>query len=141
MKLKDKVVIVTGAGSGQGRAAAILFAREGAKIAAADINDEGGTKTADIIESSGGTALFQPCDVSDGSQARALVERTVEAFGRVDILYSNAARNRPDSPVPERVADMPEDDWLGTIDTNLTGMYYSLVGPWKVRTLASASAS
>ncbi len=124
MKLKDKIAVVTGAASGQGRAVSLLFAREGASIAVADINEEGGTKTVDIIESAGGRAVFVPCDVSNPDEVRALIRRTVETFGRLDILYNNAARDRPDSPIPERVAEMPEEHWLKTIGVNLTGYYY-----------------
>ncbi len=125
MKLQGKVAIVTGGGSGQGRAVSVLFAREGASIMVADINDEGGAKTVDIIESAGGRARFCPCDVSQLEQVKKLIDQTVRHFGRIDILYNNAARNRPDSPVPETVAEMPEEHWLGTIETNLTGYYYT----------------
>ena len=124
MKLKNKVAVITGAGSGQGRAVSVLFAREGAKIVVADINEEGGAKTADIIESAGGQALFAPCDVSNVDEVKRLNKKTVDTFGRVDILYNNAARNRPDSPVPESVDEMPEEHWLETIGVNLTGYYY-----------------
>ncbi len=125
MRLEGKVAVVTGAGSGQGRAVAVLFAREGARVTVADINEEGGAKTADIIASAGGQAKFVPCDVSKLDQVKGLIRQTVDMFGRLDILYNNAARNRPDTPVPERVAEMPEEHWLGTIETNLTGYYYT----------------
>ena len=125
MKLSGKVAIVTGAGSGQGRAVATLFAKEGAKVAVADINDEGGLKTADIIASAGGEAIYVSCDVSDLEQVKVLIKKTVDTYGRLDILYNNAARNRPATPVPETVAEMPEDHWRETIDVNLTAMYYT----------------
>src|SRR5437867_68541 len=125
MKLAGKVAVVTGAGSGQGRAVSILFAKEGAKVVVADINAEGGTKTVDIIKSAGGQATFSECDVSKLDQVKALIRRTVQTYGRLDILYNNAARNRPDSPVPETVAEMPDEQWQGTIDTNLTGYFYT----------------
>ena len=125
MKLSDKVAIVTGAGSGQGRAVSLLFAREGAKVAIADINDPAGKETVATIEGAGGTALFVHCDVSKLDEVKSLVRTTVETFGRLDVLYNNAARNRPDDPIPETVADMPEDHWQGTIDTNLTAIYYA----------------
>lgn len=126
MKLKDKVAIVTGGGSGQGRAVSLLFAKEGASIAVADINEEGGLKTADMISSAGGKAAFIPCNVARQDQVRRLVEKTFQTFGRVDILYNNAARNRPDSAIPEIVGQMPDQQWLETLETNLTGYYYTL---------------
>ncbi len=126
MKLQDKVAIVTGGGSGQGRAVSMLFAKEGASIAVADINEEGGLKTVDIITSAGGKATFVPCNVAKQDEVVRLIEKTLQTFGRVDILYNNAARNRPDSPIPEIVGEMPDEQWLETINTNLTGYYYTL---------------
>ena len=90
MRLEGKSAIITGAGSGQGRAAAILFAEEGASVVVADVNVAGGEETVETIEKAGGKAVFQATDVSDEEQCRALVERAVSAYGQLNILYNNA---------------------------------------------------
>lgn len=123
MKLAGKVAIVTGAGSGQGRAVSIQFAREGAKILVCDINQAGADETVALVAEAGGEALAFPCDISDRDQVAAAVRHSLDHFGGIDILYNNAARNRPTDPIPERVGDMPEDHWLGTVAINLTGYY------------------
>src|SRR4051794_25705143 len=90
MILQDRVAIVTGAGSGIGRAGAEILARQGAAVVVADRNDEAGKETASRIEASGGRALAVATDVGDDSQLERLVKRALEAFGRVDILHSHA---------------------------------------------------
>ncbi|MBG6119978.1 MULTISPECIES: SDR family NAD(P)-dependent oxidoreductase [unclassified Sphingobium] len=123
MKLAGKSAIVTGAGSGQGRAVSVEFAREGASILLCDINLAGAEETAAMIADGGGKALPARCDISSGEDVRAAIALAVAQFGGIDILYNNAARNRPTDPIPERVGDMPEDHWLGTVAINLTGYY------------------
>ena len=90
MRLKDKVAIVTGAGRGIGRAIAIRFAEEGAKVVVDDVNDDIGTSTVSAITDIGGEALFVNADVSDTSEADALISKAVDAYGTVDILVNNA---------------------------------------------------
>jgi NAD(P)-dependent dehydrogenase (short-subunit alcohol dehydrogenase family) len=90
-RLKGKVAIITGAGSGIGRAGAMLFAREGAAVAVADINPESGRRVAAKIHESGGRSLFVPTDVGDTANVRHLVALVEETFGGVDILFTNAA--------------------------------------------------
>lgn len=91
MRLQNKVAIVTGAASGIGRATALRFGREGAKVVVADLNDAGGMKTVHSITEAGGTALCVHTDVSNEADAVRMVRTAVEAYGRLDILINNAA--------------------------------------------------
>ena len=120
MRLKNKVALITGAGSGIGRAAAILFAREGARVAAADISPSAAAETVHSIEDLGGHAIALSGDVSDSEDACRMVRSTVDAFGRLDILLNSAgvsARNALPEGAP------PEDVWDKVVDVNLKGTY------------------
>ncbi len=136
MKLADRVAIVTGAASGMGRAVATIFASEGASVAVADINRAGADETVTMIEAAGGRALAVHCDVSVTEQVQQMVRSTVEAFGRIDILYNNAAMGKPEARVSESVVDMPEEHWQAMLDINLSGYYrcakYALPEMFKV---------
>ena len=90
MRMKDKVAIITGAGSGFGEGMARLFSAEGAKIVIADINETGGRRVAQVIQQQGGQAEFQKTDVTKDAEVKALVEAAVKRFGRVDIMINNA---------------------------------------------------
>lgn len=90
MRLANKVAIITGASSGIGRASAYLFAREGAKVAVADINDPSGEETVAAIKADGDEAIFVHTDVSKASEVERLVKATKEKFGRIDIFFNNA---------------------------------------------------
>jgi len=90
MILEGKVAIITGAASGIGRATAILFAKEGAKVAVADINETGGMETVKLIQKEGKEAIFVHTDVSKASDVKSMVQKTVDSFGRIDILVNNA---------------------------------------------------
>jgi 3-oxoacyl-[acyl-carrier protein] reductase len=95
MRLKDKVAVITGGGSGIGRASALLFAQEGAKIVVADVDEKGGRETVNMIASSGGAALFVSADVSKASDADGMVAACVNHYGKLDILYNNAGIGGP----------------------------------------------
>ncbi|MXY20971.1 MAG: glucose 1-dehydrogenase [Dehalococcoidia bacterium] len=120
MRLKDKVALVTGAGSGIGRAVAMLFAHEGASIVASDISSSNARETANDVKASGGHASAVSGDVSVGEDAESMVRATVSEFGRLDILVNSAgisARNAlPEGAFPEAV-------WDRVIDVNLKGTY------------------
>ena len=90
MKLEGKVAIITGGGSGIGRATAELFAREGAKVVVADYKADTGQETVQAIKDAGGEALFVEVDVSDSAQVQHMVQATLDAYGGIDVLFNNA---------------------------------------------------
>ncbi|HWQ27827.1 MAG TPA: SDR family NAD(P)-dependent oxidoreductase [Dehalococcoidia bacterium] len=113
MRLKDKVAVVTGAGDGIGRAIALEFAREGARVVVSDIDERTGTATAADIVGAGGTARFVRCDVASEAEVESLVEAAEREYGGVDVMVNNAGVARP-------------DDWETTIAVNLNGVYYGV---------------
>ncbi len=117
--LDNKVALVTGAGSGIGRATALSFAREGAKVAIADISSN---ETQSEIEKAGGQAISIHCDVSNSDQVRQAVEQTAEKFGRLDVVVANAGINGVWSPIDE----LEPAEWDKTINVNLRGTYLTL---------------
>ena len=122
-QLEGKAALVTGAASGIGRAAAIAFAREGARVVVSDVNTGGGEETVRIIEDSGGEAFWAPADVSDSSQVQALVDRAVSAYGRLDCAFNNAGitvtRRTP-------MVDLTEEEWDRLMGINLKGVWLCL---------------
>ena len=118
MRLDGKVCIVTGAGSGQGRAAALRFAEEGARVVIAEIDAVSGTTVADEISAFGGEAISVETDVSVEADWQRVVAATEERFGGVDVLYNNAAVA---SVEDGSVVDVPLGAWDRTLAVNLTG--------------------
>ncbi|MEC8893911.1 MAG: SDR family NAD(P)-dependent oxidoreductase, partial [Candidatus Poribacteria bacterium] len=90
LRLKDKVAIITGSGRGIGKAIALRFSEEGAKVVVDDVNQETGNQTADLIQSEGHTAVFTPADVTDLKMVEAMAAKTIRSFGKIDILVNNA---------------------------------------------------
>jgi NAD(P)-dependent dehydrogenase (short-subunit alcohol dehydrogenase family) len=123
-RLAGKVAIVTGAGSGIGRAIALRFAAEGGRVVAAGQRLERLDETVCLTTEAGGTARAVPCDVADAEQVRRLVEGAADAYGRLDVLVNAAAKNRPDEPVAETVAELSEEWWAATFDVNVTGAFH-----------------
>ena len=120
-RLNNKVAIITGGSSGIGRQTALRFAREGASVAIADRNRRMGEETLRLVEEAGGDALFVPVDVADPAQVGRMVERTVERFGRVDVLVNAAAILIRTPPL----AEVEERDWDLMMDVNLKGLFFS----------------
>ena len=119
LRLEGKIALVTGGSSGIGRAAALAFAAEGARVVVADVNPEGGAETIEMIGSAGGEAMFILTDVSQASQVEAMVSQTIEAYGRLDYAYNNAGVGHP----RRFTADCDEDDWDRVININLKGVW------------------
>ncbi|MCE2472341.1 MAG: glucose 1-dehydrogenase [Anaerolineae bacterium] len=117
-RLDGKVAIITGAGSGIGRASALLFAQEGAKVVVADLSESAGMETVGLVQAAGGDALFAATDVRREAQVEAMVNQTVAAFGKVDILYNNAAIE-----IRGSATQLSEADWDATMGTNVKGSW------------------
>ena len=117
--LEGKVAIVTGGGSGIGEAAALIMAREGAKVAVADIVPEAGLRTVSLIGEAGGHAIFVPTDVSKEDQVANLVERTVSTWGRLDCAFNNAGFGN----IPVPTAELEEQEWNRVLAVVLNGVF------------------
>ena len=116
---EGKVALVTGAGSGIGRATALVFAREGAKVVVSDIVVEGGEETVQQIKAAGGEAIFVKADVSQAADVEALITQTVETYGRLDCAFNNAGIEGGVKPT----IDCTEEEFARTIAVNLTGVW------------------
>ncbi|MFE3384971.1 SDR family NAD(P)-dependent oxidoreductase [Streptomyces anulatus] len=121
-RFTGKAVLVTGAGSGIGRAVALAFAAEGASVVAAGRTAASLDETVALIEKEGGSAVAVTADVTRSEDVRALVRRTVEHFGSLDVAVNNAGVFRGGAPV----ADLPEEDWRTLLDINVTGVFLAL---------------
>ncbi len=122
---QDKVAVVTGAASGMGRAAAVLFAREGARvIVSTDANIEGGEATVRQIRDAGGEATFVKCDVTRAADVEAMVDTAVRKYGGLHYAFNNAGIGPDGGRVPKvDVADCPEELWDRTLAINLKGVF------------------
>jgi len=122
MRLAGKTVLITGSGSGQGREAAILFAKEGAQVVVTDISQDAINGTLKQIADGGGQAVGKTMDVSDSTQVQQAIKLAVDRFGKLDILYNNAGvwLRTEDGPI----AKLEDRIWDLTINTNLRGMYH-----------------
>jgi NAD(P)-dependent dehydrogenase (short-subunit alcohol dehydrogenase family) len=120
MRLSDKVMIVTGGGSGMGRTASTMFAAEGARVVVVDVGESGGRETERLVRKAGGEATFVRADISSEPDAKAMVDRAMQAYGRVDVLYNNAGI------MPEEdhsVLDTPVEAWDRVMAVNVRGVF------------------
>lgn len=120
MRLEKKVAIITGAGSGIGREAALIFAREGASVVIGDVNEAAGRETADRIQATGGRATFHRTDVSSAAEVDALVNAAEERFGRLDVMFNNAGIFPDDDG---SVTNTSEETWDLVMRVNLKGVF------------------
>ena len=118
-RLEGKAALITGGASGIGRAAAMVLAREGAKLAIADIKPQGAEATVDSIRQTGGEAIFVRCDVSNDEQVRGAIDSVVKTYGRLDCAFNNAGIIAPIS----KLADETEEWFERTIAVNLKGVW------------------
>jgi NAD(P)-dependent dehydrogenase (short-subunit alcohol dehydrogenase family) len=121
-ELEGKVGLVTGGTSGIGRDAAVLFAKAGAKVVVAGRREVEGKETIDLIRAVGGEGLFVKTDVSQAAEVQALVQKTVEKFGRLDVAFNNAGIEGSWISI----AEQSEEDWDRTININLKGVWLCL---------------
>lgn len=119
MRFKNKVVIVTGAGSGIGETTAIKFAKEGAKVVIADIDPKNGKRVSDIISKSNGSALFVETNVASFETVNQMVDKTSIEFGSPDILINNAGINVFGEPL-----NMPDSEWKRAFSVDLDGVWF-----------------
>jgi NAD(P)-dependent dehydrogenase (short-subunit alcohol dehydrogenase family) len=122
MELEGKVALVTGAGSGIGKAAALLFAREGAKVGVLSRTEDEIRQTADEIAQAGGQAIPLTADIADADDMGRATEQLVQQFGRLDVVFANAGINGVWAPIDE----LQPDEWDRTISINLRGTYLTL---------------
>lgn len=123
MRIKDKVVLITGSASGIGKETALLFAREGGKLVVADVNDKAGEETAEEIRKNGGDAFFAHLDVSNREQVKQVVKDTISKYGRIDVLINNAGIIQD-----ALVVKMTEEQWDRVININLKGPFNCIQG-------------
>ena len=118
-RFSGKVALVTGGASGIGRAAALLLAQEGARVAVVDVADEGGEATCQLIADGGGQASFVHADVGNAASVRAMVDTVLSRYGRLDCAFNNAGVAAPFAPV----TDFEEEAWDRILTTNLKGVW------------------
>ena len=119
MKLAGRVAVVTGAAGGIGRASALAFARAGAKVTASDVNTSGGEETAAKARQENLDVVFEPADVCNESQVKAVIDRTVARWGRLDILFNNAG-----IVLVKSIEEMTESEWDRLMGVNLKAVFF-----------------
>lgn len=122
MRLEGKVAVITGGAGGIGKAASLLFAKEGAKVAISDVSEERGEAAADLIRGNGGEAIFVRTDVTKEEDVEKLMAAAAEAFGKIDVLFNNAGVGNESV----KLADMSLEEWQRVIDINLNGVFIGM---------------
>lgn len=121
--LTGKVCVVTGAGSGMGRASAIEMAKQGARVVVSDINDQAGLETLRLVQEAGGEGFYQRCNLRQGDQIRALMDGAAARFGGIDVLHNNAGVHESDLTPDSRVDTLPEEIWDLVYEVNLRAVW------------------
>lgn len=121
-QLQGQVALVTGAGSGIGRASALTFAREGAKVVVVDVVPKGGEETVRLIKESGGEAIFVKTDVTKSAEVKAMVDKAVATFGRLDCAHNNAGIET----FLKLTHELSEEEWDKVMNVNLKGVWLCL---------------
>ena len=124
MLLAGKSCVITGAGSGVGRASAVVFAREGAKVVCADIMDDWAKETVRLVEAQGGTATVAACDVTKEDDVQAAIATAVSSFGRLDVMFNNAGVSTPAGAGTFETYD--DAAWERLMSINLRGVFYGM---------------
>ena len=125
-RLKGKVALITGTGGGQGRAAALLFAKEGAYIVGCDWNMNGAEETKKMVDDMGGVMVsMQPLDLGSGDQMKQWLDFAIATYKHIDILYNNAS-----SPKFAPIEEMTEEEWRFTIRNELDLIYWACYCAW-----------
>jgi NAD(P)-dependent dehydrogenase (short-subunit alcohol dehydrogenase family) len=117
MRLRDKVILITGAGSGIGKCTALLFAKEGASIIVNDLNVESGTSTVTEISEANGEAYFIQADVTDANSVKAMVDEAINRYGQIDVLFNNAGISGVG-----KLHEVDLDAWNKTLNVNINGV-------------------
>lgn len=126
-EFKDKVLFVTGAASGMGRAVAVRFGSLGCKVAVAARRPDAGEETVRMVKEAGGDAIFVKCDVADDASVKSAIDATVAAFGGIDYAFNNAGCGADGVHIPfVPLTEVTEGDWDKVIDTNLKGVFHCL---------------
>jgi NAD(P)-dependent dehydrogenase (short-subunit alcohol dehydrogenase family) len=120
--MKDKIALVMGGGAGTGRATVLAFAREGAKVVIADVNEKGGRETLALVEAQGGSGLFVKADMGVTADVQAVIEQTRNMFGGLHLVSNNAALGAPN----KSVADLSEEEWDRCMGVTLRGVWLSM---------------
>jgi meso-butanediol dehydrogenase / (S,S)-butanediol dehydrogenase / diacetyl reductase len=120
-QLQNKVALITGAGSGMGRATATVFAREGAKVVVVDINESAAKETAAKVTATGGEAIFVTADVSRGEDAQRMIEAALDTYGRIDVLHNNAGVF-----LLKFLEDTSEEEWDHLMGINLKSIFWAI---------------
>ncbi|HVV21911.1 MAG TPA: SDR family NAD(P)-dependent oxidoreductase, partial [Pseudonocardiaceae bacterium] len=136
MRLAGKVAVITGAGSGIGRAAAVRFAEEGARVVVAELVDELGEQTEALVREAGGACRFVPCDVTDEDSVARMIDTATAEFGGLDVVYNNAGGSRD---ADGAVHEVPVDEFWRTVRVDLFGTF--LVSRFGVRAMLERGGS
>lgn len=125
-RLKGKICLITGTGGSMGREVALLFSQEGATIVGCDVNPESAAMTVRVVEEAGGTMVsMHPCDLTKKEDCQSLVDLVIQRFGRIDVLYNNAART-----AFNWIDDIPQDEWYRNMDEEVHLVFLLTQAAW-----------